>query len=90
VIYEEGLRAFKYISIFGYELPWNNLWFKPGLFIKLSKEEVSKKADALMEYQSQLHRPYLDKDLIFSQARVRGGQLASVYAEAFEVIRVVL
>lgn len=90
VIYEEGLRAFKFISILGYELPWNNLQFKPGLFIKLSKEEITNKAEALMEYKSQLHRPYLDKDLVFSQARIRGGQLASVYAEAFEVIRIVL
>jgi len=90
VIYEEGLRAFKFISIFGYELPWNNLMFNPRLFIKLSKEETNKKAAALMEYQSQLHRPYLDRELVFSQARVRGGQLASVYAEAFEVIRIVL
>jgi len=90
VIYEEGLRAFKFVSIFGYELPWNNLRFNPGLFVKLSKENISKKAEALLEYKSQLHRPYLDKDLVFSQARVRGGQLAAVYAEAFEVIRIVL
>lgn len=90
VIYEEGVRAFKYVTILGYELPWNNLLFKPGLFIKLGKSEITRKAEALMEYQSQLHRPYLDKELIFSQARVRGGQLASIYAEAFEVIRMIL
>lgn len=89
-IYEEGLRAFKSIKIFGYEMPWNNISFKPNAFMKLDRAHVQKKADALMEYETQRHRNYMNSDFIFSLARVRGVQIGAEYAESFEVIRTIL
>lgn len=87
---QEGFRAFKKISIIGYEMPYNNLNFSSSLFVTLRPENVRKKTAALKCYQSQADRAYATPDFIISLARVRGTQIGVKYAEAFEVIRWVL
>lgn len=89
-ITEEGIRAFKSVKIFGYEMPWNNISFKPNAFVKLDKSHVQTKVDALMEYETQKHRNYMNSEFVFSLATVRGVQIGSEYAESFEVIRTIL
>lgn len=90
VISDEGLRAFKNISVLGYELPWNNLSFNTRCFIKLSEEHIGKKVEALKAYKSQMQRTYLNESFIRSLATTRGVQIGSQYAEAYEVIRWVI
>ena len=89
-IAEEGLRAFKNVTILGYELIWNNLNFNTSCFIKLEKKHITKKVEALKEYKSQFGRNYMSKDFIFSLAKTRGVQIGCEYAEALEVIRLVI
>ena len=88
VINKETLRAFKSKTIFGYELPWNNLEFSTDIFFSLEKRHIDKKLDALSEYKSQIvkRRCYFNSDFILSLARVRGAQKNTTYAEAFEVL----
>lgn len=83
----EGLRAFKKISILGYELPWNNLTFQTTSFMFLEEHHIQRKVDALHCYESQHFRSYASKEFIYSLARTRGIQIGAQYAEAFEVIR---
>jgi LmbE family N-acetylglucosaminyl deacetylase len=87
---QEGLRAFKQKSILGYELIWNNLTFSTSCFVQLEHRHILKKCEALSEYSSQKHRDYLSEEFITSLARTRGVQIGCKYAEAFEVIRLVL
>lgn len=89
-IMNEGIRAFKQCSIFGYELIWNNLSFSTDCFIDITKEQLQKKIDALQAYKTQEGRPYMNPDFIRSLAVVRGTQIGMKYAEAFEVIRLIL
>lgn len=89
-IANEGLRAFKYSSILGYELIWNNLSFDTDCFINLTDEQLNTKIRALKAYQTQEGRPYMDPDFIRSLAKVRGTQIGYTYAESFEVIRWVI
>jgi N-acetylglucosamine malate deacetylase 1 len=89
-IAQEGLRAFKQKTILGYELIWNNLTFSTSCFVKLDKSHIQTKCAALREYSSQKHRDYLSEEFIFSLAKTRGVQIGSEYAEAFEVIRLIL
>lgn len=89
-IAQEGLRAFKDTSIFGYELLWNNLTFDTTCFISLKEENVRAKFNALQEYKSQGFRDYMSKEFIYSQTITRGVQSRNKYAEAFEVIRLIL
>lgn len=86
----EGMRAFKQVSIFSYEIPWNNITFRTQAFIKLEKKHIERKIEAIKAYKSQSHRLYMTSDFIWSLARTRGVQIGTKYAETFEVIRWVL
>lgn len=85
VIYAEGMRAFRNLNVFGYELPWNNRRFNPNYFETISEKDLKSKQNALKEYQSQSHRKYMNDELIRSLAIVRGIQSDSLLAEAFEI-----
>lgn len=86
-IASEAIRAFKFCTILGYELPWNNLTFNAGCYISLQEEELNLKCKAISAYKSQAHRPYANDDFTKSLAKVRGVQSGQQYAEAFEVVR---
>ncbi len=90
VISNESIRAFKDITILGYEMPWNNLSFNTRCFIRLDEKYLDTKVKAIKEYHSQSGRKYVTKDFIFSLAKVRGLQINTPYAEAFEIIRMIL
>jgi LmbE family N-acetylglucosaminyl deacetylase len=90
VLNAEGLRCFKDMTIWGYELPWNNIGFPAQAFVTLKRCEVQAKWEALQTYKSQfeLGRPYFSWEFIEGLARVRGVQVKTPYAEAFEVMRI--
>ena len=90
VVHNEGLRAFKDISILGYELPWNHINFAAQAFFSLEPRHLEKKNEALKEYKTQLElgRVYFQPDFMRSLAQVRGAQIKVPLAEAFEVLRV--
>lgn len=87
-IHNEALRAFKFESIYGYELIWNLLTTNYQMFVHLDKEMVDQKTDAIMRFESQHHRPYTDRFKIMSWSQTRGMQCNQEYAEVFEVIRI--
>ena len=87
VVHEEGVRAFKFISILGYEVPWNNLSFDTTSFVVLEDQDLDRKIRALSCYRSQANRPYASEEFLRSLARTRGTQISARYAEAFQVIR---
>jgi len=89
-IAEEALRAFKFVNIFSYELPWNNLNFQTCAFEVVYENHVQCKVNALKKYQSQAHRPYANEEFLRSQLRMRGVQVARHYAEVFEAVRLVM
>ena len=87
VIRQEGFRAFKQITVLGYELPWNNISFSADVFITLSQEDLARKIRALECYKSQTTRYYASPTSVEALVRVRGTQIGAKRAEAFEVIR---
>lgn len=87
---QEGLRAFKGKTILGYELTWNNLKFETQCFVFLEHRHIELKVKALSHYQSQAHRVYMSDEYIRSLAMTRGVQIGTTYAEAFEVIRLII
>jgi LmbE family N-acetylglucosaminyl deacetylase len=91
VIYWEALRAFKKeTSIWGYEHPWNNLSFSTDIFVILNLKLMEKKFAALKEYKSQNMKSYMDRENIFALGFTRGSQLDRPFAEAFELIRLIV
>lgn len=89
VVANEGIRAYKYSMILAYEIPWNQLNFTASAFVTLQSHHVESKVQALNCYVSQKARPYMNEEFVRSQARFRGVQVGSRYAEAFEIVRVV-
>ena len=89
-VYAEGFRAFKHASILGYEVPQNLRSFENTAFIRLTKEELDLKIVGLSCYRSQLFRRCSDPGFIRSLALVRGGQCNAEFAEAFELIRLII
>ena len=86
VIHNEGVRAFKGVTLLGYETTWNNFSFDANLLVKLDECFINRKMDAISEYQSQLFRSY-KPEMIKSLAQARGLQLKTEYAEAYNIIR---
>jgi LmbE family N-acetylglucosaminyl deacetylase len=89
-IADEGLRAFKFSTILAYEMPWNNITFTTSTFFILSEQNLMTKVNALGEYKSQAHRPYANENFIRSLAVTRGVQIGENYAEAFDVLRLIV
>lgn len=89
-IADEGVRAFKWTSIFCYELPWNNFNFNTCAFVGLEDKHVQAKINAIAAYESQAHRPYANTEFIKGLAKTRGVQSNNTYAETFEIIRLCL
>jgi LmbE family N-acetylglucosaminyl deacetylase len=90
---QEALRAFKSsATVLGYELPWNNVRFSSRLLVRLTKDHVWRKWQALECYRSQqqLAREYFSWEFVQAWARMRGAQCGAEYAEAFDVPRAVL
>ena len=90
VVSKEALRAFKKSTIFCYEEPWNIIHFNFTLLIKLSATDIENKIKALKCYNSQKIRSYFKEDTILTLAKSRGTLIDHPYAEAFEVVRLVL
>jgi LmbE family N-acetylglucosaminyl deacetylase len=87
VIHKEGVRAFKNITMLGYEMPWNNIQFASSAFFRLDEKHLKMKLAAMAKYESQSKKTYMREEYIKSLAIMRGQQMGCEYAEAFQVIR---
>jgi N-acetylglucosamine malate deacetylase 1 len=90
VVFAEGLRAFKDVTVWGYELPWNHITYSAQAFVVLQRRHIDSKWRALQSYQSQiqLKRPYFEQEFVIGMARMRGVQVKVDFAESFEVLRI--
>ena len=84
---QEALRAFKFTSILGYELPWNNYVFETTCFVHLEEHHVQKKLESLKCYRSQIGRKYANEEYVKGLALTRGVQIGGKYAECFNLLR---
>ena len=73
-----------------YEMPWNNITFSTQAFIKVEEKHLVKKLEALRQYKSQAHRPYANEEYVRGIAKARGISAGGSYAEAFEVVRLII
>lgn len=88
-VHQEGVRVFKNSTILGYELPWNSIKMNMDVFITLDKEDVEAKQEAINSFKSQFNRTFFENNILSSLAEVRGKQVNKLYAECFELIRMV-
>ena len=90
VVAREGFRAFKHATVLGYELPQNLVAFHHSAFVALDEATMAAKVAALAHYASQGFRPYSTEAFLRGLGVVRGVQAGAPFAEAFEVVRLLL
>jgi LmbE family N-acetylglucosaminyl deacetylase len=90
VVREEAFRAFKWSSIWGYDLPWNTRNFKADKFVSLYHRNIEKKIKALKVIESQQNRRYYNPKRREANAIAVGEKISEDFAEAFEIISEVI
>ncbi|GAB4543891.1 MAG: hypothetical protein Fur002_16630 [Anaerolineales bacterium] len=86
---EEALRAFRGITVLGFDVVRSSYGFFPHFLAEVSEEDVNKKIEALAEYETYRDKYYFNSELTRS-IMTRHGALAEVpFAEGFDILRIV-
>ena len=86
VVSEEGIRAFKNITILGYVLPWNNFIIDRRVSVSLLEDDVDNKINSILMYESQNFRGYSDVNFIKSSLKNNGIITGEKYSEFYQLI----
>lgn len=86
---EEALRAFRGITVLGFDVVRSSYGFFPHFLVEVGEEDVNKKIEALSKYETYRDRYYFNSELTRS-IMVRHGALAERrFAEGFDILRIV-
>lgn len=86
---DEALRAFRGITVLGFDVVRSSHGFFPHFLVEVSEEDVNAKIKALAEYETYRDRYYFNAELTRS-IMVRHGALAErPFAEGFDILRIV-
>ena len=86
---DEALRAFRGITVLGFDVVRSSYGFFPHFLIEVTEEDVNKKIEALSQYETYKDRYYFNTELTRS-IMVRHGALAErPFAEGFDILRIV-
>ncbi|MBN1303061.1 MAG: PIG-L family deacetylase [Anaerolineales bacterium] len=89
VVTEEAVRAFRGITVLGFDVVRSSYNFFPHFFVDVAEKDVDKKIEALQKYKTYHDKYYFDADLLRA-TMVRHGALAERnFAEGFDILRVV-
>jgi len=87
---EEVMRVFRECSLITYEIPRSVGIFLPNMYVSLSEKTVNKVIKIKELYKSQSEMKYMANDLLMGTFKHRGAEVGKSFAQAFEVIRIVL
>lgn len=86
---EEALRAYRGITVLGFDVVRSSYGFFPHFLIEVNEEDVEAKIKALSQYKTYQDKYYFEAELTRS-ILVRHGALAErPFAEGFDILRVV-
>jgi LmbE family N-acetylglucosaminyl deacetylase len=85
----EALRAFRGITVLGFDVIRSSHGFFPDFLVEVSEEDVEKKIEALAQYKTYAEKYYFQADLLRA-IMIRHGALAERdFAEGFDILRIV-
>jgi LmbE family N-acetylglucosaminyl deacetylase len=88
-ISEEALRAFRGITLLGFDVVRSSYGFFPHFLVEVTEADVAAKIEALAQYKTYGDKYYFDPGLTRS-IMVRHGALAErPFAEGFDILRIV-
>ena len=86
---EESLRAFRGITVLGFDVVRSSYGFFPHFLAEVSEEDVNAKIKALSQYETYRDKYYFNSELTRSIS-IRHGALAEIpFAEGFDILRIV-
>jgi LmbE family N-acetylglucosaminyl deacetylase len=89
VVTEEALRAYRGITLLGYDVVRSSYGFFPHFMVEVTAEDVEKKIEALSKYETYHDKYYFDSALLRA-TMIRHGALAErPFAEGFDILRIV-
>jgi LmbE family N-acetylglucosaminyl deacetylase len=89
VVTEEALRAYRGITLLGYDVVRSSYGFFPHFLVEVTQEDVEKKIEALTKYETYHDKYYFDAELLRA-TMIRHGALAErPFAEGFDILRIV-
>ncbi len=89
VVTEEALRAYRGITVLGYDVVRSSYGFFPHFLVEVTQEDMEKKIEALSQYETYHDKYYFDSDLLRATI-IRHGALAErPFAEGFDILRIV-
>jgi LmbE family N-acetylglucosaminyl deacetylase len=88
-ITEEGLRAFRGVSVLGFDVLRSSYGFFPNFLVEVTEQDAECKVAALAEYKTYASKYYFDP-AITRATMIRHGALAErPYAEGFDILRII-
>lgn len=88
-ITQEALRAFRGITVLGYDVLRSSYGFFPHFLVEISENSVNKKLEALAQYHTYKDRYYFDADILKATAIRHGALAEKKFAEGFDILRIV-
>ena len=86
----ECQRTFRNISIIEYNVERSTLFPKYTLFVKLTKNEVTKKINALKNYKTYKNKNYFSPRKILAHSETVGIKIEAMYCETYNVVSIVV
>lgn len=88
-ITQEALRAYRGITLLGFDVVRSSHGFFPNFFVEVSEKNVNKKIEALAQYKTYANKYYFGAELLRA-TMIRHGALAEKpFAEGFDILRIV-
>ncbi len=89
VMTEEALRAFRGITLLGFDVVRSSYGFFPHFLVEVDESDVTAKLEALAQYKTYAGKYYFEPELTRA-IMVRHGALAEKpFAEGFDILRIV-
>lgn len=89
VVTSESTRAFRGISLFGYDVIRSSHGFVPTFLAEVLEEDVEKKIASLSAYKTYQDKYYFSEELTRAILIHNGALAERKYAEGFDIIRIV-
>lgn len=86
---EEALRAFRGVTVLGYDVIRSSYGFFPNLYVDVSESDVQKKLDALSRYKTYAGKYYFNPDVTRAILLRNGALCECQYAEGFDTLRII-
>lgn len=89
VVTDEALRAFRGVSVLGFDVFRSSYGFFPHFLIEVDEEAVEKKLRALAQYKTYADRYYFSTEMLRASMVRYGAMAEKPFAEGFDILRIV-